>query len=84
MSASSRNPPSEMRWKGRPSTCATERARLVLPTPGGPTKHRMGARPRPFRSCRTCTPVHTSARPVSQEGNDRILIWGGDIRRETE
>lgn len=33
------------RTKGRPSTSATERARDVLPTPGGPMKHRMGARP---------------------------------------
>ena len=42
ISASSRTPPSEMRWKLRPSADAIERPSEVLPTPGGPTRHRIG------------------------------------------
>ncbi|KAA6424341.1 MAG: hypothetical protein FRX49_05553 [Trebouxia sp. A1-2] len=34
----------ETRWKGRSRTLEMELARLVLPVPGGPTKHRIGAR----------------------------------------
>mmetsp|Transcript_2711 Transcript_2711/g.6864 ORF Transcript_2711/g.6864 Transcript_2711/m.6864 type:complete len:368 (-) Transcript_2711:906-2009(-) len=44
-SASSLTPPSAILTRGRPSTSATERASDVLPTPGAPMKHRMGARP---------------------------------------
>mmetsp|Transcript_47263 Transcript_47263/g.120581 ORF Transcript_47263/g.120581 Transcript_47263/m.120581 type:complete len:207 (-) Transcript_47263:1086-1706(-) len=42
ISASSRTPPSARRASGRPSTAAIASARLVLPTPGGPMKQRMG------------------------------------------
>ena len=52
MSDWSQTPPREMRWNSLPRVRATERPTLVLPTPGGPTKHRMG----PLRllfSCRT-------------------------------
>ena len=45
ISASSRMPPSEMRWNVRPSARAMERPSEVLPTPGGPTKHRIGSLP---------------------------------------
>lgn len=58
ISASSLTPPTDTRWKGRCSTFAIELARLVLPVPGGPTKHRMGARasgPRNLRTARYCT-----------------------------
>ncbi len=44
MSASSRMPPSEMRWYLRPVARAIDRAIEVLPTPGGPTKRRIGPR----------------------------------------
>src|SRR3972149_5559671 len=37
-------PPRERRTKRRPRAWAMERPRLVLPTPGGPTKQRMGLR----------------------------------------
>eukprot|EP00982_Pelagococcus_subviridis_P014263 31315-Pelagococcus_subviridis.AAC.6 len=43
-SASSLTPPREMRWNGRWSTFAIDRASVVLPTPGGPWKHRIGGR----------------------------------------
>ncbi len=42
ISASSRMPPRLMRWNLRPRAEAIDRPRLVLPTPGGPTKHRIG------------------------------------------
>ena len=45
ISASSRMPPSEMRWNARPSARAMERPSEVLPTPGGPTKQRIGSLP---------------------------------------
>ena len=45
ISASSRMPPSEMRWNLRPSARAIDLPSEVLPTPGGPTKHRIGSRP---------------------------------------
>ncbi len=45
ISASSRMPPSEMRWNFRPMARAMERPSEVLPTPGGPTKQRMGSLP---------------------------------------
>src|SRR4026208_1821099 len=35
-------PPSDTRTNLRPSDSAIERASDVLPTPGGPTKHRIG------------------------------------------
>ena len=43
ISASSFTPPRLMRTNFLPSARAIERAMLVLPTPGGPTKHRIGA-----------------------------------------
>lgn len=52
MSDWSHTPPSAILWNSRPRVLATDLPTLVLPTPGGPTKHRMG----PFRllfSCRT-------------------------------
>ncbi len=42
ISASSRTPPSDRRTNLRPVARAMLLARLVLPTPGGPTKHRIG------------------------------------------
>ena len=42
ISASSRTPPSDMRTKRRPSARAIDLPSEVLPTPGGPTKHRIG------------------------------------------
>src|ERR1700730_19000669 len=42
MSASSRTPPSEMRTYLRPMARAIDLATEVLPTPGGPTKSRIG------------------------------------------
>ena len=42
MSASSRTPPSEMRTYSRPIARAIDLATEVLPTPGGPTKSRIG------------------------------------------
>ena len=42
ISASSCMPPIEMRANLRPSERAIERPSDVLPTPGGPTKQRMG------------------------------------------
>ena len=42
MSASSRTPPSEMRTYSRPMERAIDLATEVLPTPGGPTKRRIG------------------------------------------
>ncbi len=45
ISASSRMPPSEMRWNFRPSARAIDRPSDVLPTPGGPTKQRIGSLP---------------------------------------
>ena len=42
ISASSRTPPSEMRTKLRPSARAIDCPSEVLPTPGGPTKQRIG------------------------------------------
>ena len=44
ISASSRTPPSEMRWNGRPSARASDCAALVLPVPGGPVNSRIGPR----------------------------------------
>ena len=44
ISASSRTPPSDMRTNRRPSARAMLWPRLVLPTPGGPTKQRIGSR----------------------------------------
>src|SRR5262244_2431153 len=52
ISASSRTPPSEMRTNSRPIARAIERPSDVLPTPGGPTKQRIGPRESP-RSLRT-------------------------------
>ncbi|OPY05021.1 MAG: hypothetical protein A4E61_00470 [Syntrophorhabdus sp. PtaB.Bin184] len=46
ISASSFMPPSDMRENFRPIARAIDLPRDVLPTPGGPTKHRMG----PFMS----------------------------------
>ena len=42
MSDWSQMPPSDIRWKLRPMVVAMERPMLVLPTPGGPTKHSIG------------------------------------------
>ena len=42
ISASSRMPPSDTRTNLRPSDCAIDFASDVLPTPGGPTKQRIG------------------------------------------
>ena len=42
ISASSRTPPSDRRTNLRPVARAMLFARLVLPTPGGPTKQRTG------------------------------------------
>jgi hypothetical protein len=42
ISASSRTPPSESRTNLRPVARAMLLAMLVLPTPGGPTKHKIG------------------------------------------
>ena len=42
ISASSRTPPSETRTNLRPSARAIDLPSDVLPTPGGPTKHRIG------------------------------------------
>ncbi len=47
ISASSRTPPSERRTNFLPVARAMLRASDVFPTPGGPTKHRMG----PFSFC---------------------------------
>ncbi len=44
ISASSCMPPSDMRTNSRPSARAIEWPSEVLPTPGGPTKHRIGSR----------------------------------------
>ena len=44
ISASSWTPPSETRTNERPRGHAMNSPRLVLPTPGGPTKHRIGSR----------------------------------------
>ena len=44
ISASSWTPPSEIRTNLRPSARAMDWPRLVLPTPGGPTKQRIGSR----------------------------------------
>lgn len=44
ISASSRTPPSEMRTKFRPIARAIDLPNDVLPTPGGPTKQRIGPR----------------------------------------
>ena len=46
ISASSRTPPSDMRMNLRPSARAMDWPSEVLPTPGGPRKHRIG----PLRS----------------------------------
>ena len=42
ISASSRTPPTEMRANLRPSDRAIDWPSEVLPTPGGPTKQRIG------------------------------------------
>lgn len=42
MSDWSQTPPRAMRWNSRPRVLAMERPTLVFPTPGGPTKQRMG------------------------------------------
>ena len=42
ISASSRTPPSDWRTNSRPVARAIERPSEVLPTPGGPTRHRIG------------------------------------------
>ena len=44
ISASSRTPPTEMRVNLRPSVRAIDWPSEVLPTPGGPTKQRIGPR----------------------------------------
>ena len=41
ISASSRTPPSDMRTNFRPVALAIDIPSEVLPTPGGPTKHRI-------------------------------------------
>jgi hypothetical protein len=43
---------SAYRWNSRPRVLAIDRPTLVLPTPGGPTKHRIGPR-RLFLICLT-------------------------------
>jgi hypothetical protein len=53
ISASSRMPPSDTRTKRRPIAAAIERPSDVLPTPGGPTKQRIGLRMRAPASLRT-------------------------------
>ena len=57
MSASSRTPPRLTRTNVRPSDAAIDLPRLVLPTPGGPTKHKIGPRPLGFsrRTARNST-----------------------------
>src|SRR5215472_8510794 len=42
ISASSRTPPSDTRTKSRPVARAIDLPSEVLPTPGGPTRHRIG------------------------------------------
>src|SRR3954462_8174262 len=42
ISASSRTPPSDMRTNSRPVALAIDLPSEVLPTPGGPTRHRIG------------------------------------------
>ncbi|KAH0389295.1 hypothetical protein KCU92_g200, partial [Aureobasidium melanogenum] len=42
ISASSRTPPREILWNFRPSAVATDLAKLVFPTPGGPTRSKIG------------------------------------------
>src|SRR6056297_789436 len=42
ISASSRTPPSDRRANSRPVARATDLATEVLPTPGGPTRQRIG------------------------------------------
>lgn len=42
MSDWSQTPPKAMRWNSLPRVLAMERPTLVLPTPGGPTKQRIG------------------------------------------
>jgi hypothetical protein len=42
IAASSCTPPSEIRTNFRPSARAIERPSDVFPTPGGPTRHRIG------------------------------------------
>ena len=56
MSDWSQTPPRAMRWNSLPSVRAMERPTLVLPTPGGPTKQRIG----PWRPNRgnTCEAWH--------------------------
>jgi len=51
MSASSFTPPKEIRMKRRFRAPAMDDAREVLPTPGGPTKHKTGPRASGF-SCK--------------------------------
>ena len=46
ISASSRTPPRLTRTNPRPMAVAMERPRLVLPTPGGPTRQRICVAPR--------------------------------------
>ena len=48
ISASSRTPPTEMRTNLRPSVRAIDWPSEVLPTPGGPTKQRIGPETSPF------------------------------------
>ena len=42
ISASSRNPPSEIRTYSRPNASAIDFPKEVFPTPGGPYKHKIG------------------------------------------
>lgn len=46
----SHTPPSAILWNSRPRVLATDLPTLVLPTPGGPTKQRIG----PFRLFFSC------------------------------
>lgn len=55
MSDWSQTPPKAMRWNSLPRVLAMERPTLVLPTPGGPTKQRMG----PWQHRRSVTHAHT-------------------------
>ena len=85
ISASSRMPPSEMRWNFRPSARAIDRPSDVLPTPGGPTKQRIGSLPsgRIFftarysriRSLILSSPSWSSSRIAPRRDRDRRRRW---------
>ena len=62
ISASSRTPPSDRRTNLRPVARAIDRASEVLPTPGGPTKHRIG----PLSFCTSaCTARYSRMRSLA-------------------